>query len=60
VLRNLTNAGARVDVASAATLPASFELSMDNMRTSRRCSVIWRRIDAAGVAFAPPDRSGRR
>ena len=52
VVRNLTNIGARLDVATTAGIPDRFELSFENACHSRRaCRVVWRRHDRLGVAF---------
>lgn len=52
VVRNLTNSGAYLTVATAAGIPSTFELSFDNQCRSRRiCRVVWRCGDGLGVAF---------
>jgi hypothetical protein len=32
-------------------LPADFELTFDNLSTSRKCSLVWRQGDFTGVIF---------
>lgn len=52
VVRNLTNCGAYLTLATAASVPSTFELSVDNQCRSRRiCRVVWRCADGVGVAF---------
>lgn len=51
VVRNLTNLGACLHVARTTSIPAAFELTFDDGRSSRMCRVIWRRGDRLGVTF---------
>ena len=51
VVRNLTNSGACIHTQDAATMPNQFELCFGDLRTFRRCAVIWRTPDKLGVAF---------
>jgi hypothetical protein len=51
VVRNLTNRGACLHVAGTTGIPAAFELTFDDGRSSRGCRVIWRRADRVGVVF---------
>jgi methyl-accepting chemotaxis protein len=51
VVRNLTNLGACLHVASTTGIPATFELTFDDGRSRRACRVTWRRADRLGVAF---------
>jgi hypothetical protein len=51
-VRNLTNLGASVHLASSVGIPDVFALSFDFGRSSRRCRVIWRTENKIGVAFA--------
>ena len=75
-LKNLTNHGACLSVASTHGLPDAFELTFDHGRSRRPCRVIWRTSNKLGVSFdateediapltAPalnrhPERHGRR
>ena len=49
-LRNISDAGARLDVASVLGVPAYFDLKIDG-QPSRPCEVVWRSSDAIGIAF---------
>jgi hypothetical protein len=51
VVRNLTNVGARLHVASTAGIPANFALTFDGGRSSRACRMVWSRDDRLGVIF---------
>jgi hypothetical protein len=51
VVRDLTNVGACIHVADAASLPTGFELALGHLHTRRRCAVIWAEADRVGVAF---------
>jgi hypothetical protein len=51
VVRDLTNVGACLELASARTVPDAFDLTFDSARSSRRCQVRWRSQDRVGVAF---------
>jgi hypothetical protein len=48
---NLTNAGACLEFWTSSTLPEFFDLSFDSFRSRRRCRVLWRNENRAGVAF---------
>jgi hypothetical protein len=48
---NITNAGPGIRADGPDMLPQDFELSFDNFHTIRRCRLIWRQGDFAGVAF---------
>jgi hypothetical protein len=50
-VRDLTNRGACLELATASQPPDSFELSFDNFRTARHCRIAWRQADRLGVAF---------
>ena len=50
-VRNITNAGAGVELARVSILPLKFELSFDNFRTVRQCRLVWRWGGAIGLAF---------
>jgi hypothetical protein len=51
-LRNISDAGARLDVASVLGIPAVFDLKLDG-QPSRSCEVVWRSSGsgAIGIAF---------
>jgi hypothetical protein len=51
VVRNLTNAGAGVEVANTLDLPDDLNLTFDGNRTSRQCHLIWRKLNKTGVEF---------
>ncbi|MBU1336837.1 MAG: PilZ domain-containing protein [Alphaproteobacteria bacterium] len=51
-VRNLSEAGARLKVASIVGIPDSFQLAMDDGRKFA-CSVVWRTEAELGVAFSP-------
>jgi hypothetical protein len=55
-LRDIAERGAGIRLhRQIVLLPIEFELSEDNFRTVRRCRLVWRQTDFAGVAFV--DRS---
>ena len=49
-LRNISDAGARLDVASVVGVPEVFDLKLEG-QPSRSCEVVWRSSDAIGIAF---------
>jgi hypothetical protein len=51
VVRNLTDAGAGVDVSNTIDLPEAADLTLDGGRSSRRCRLVWRKISKTGVEF---------
>jgi hypothetical protein len=51
VVRNLTNAGAGVEVPNTIDLPEDLHLTFDGSRTARRCRLIWRKLSKTGVEF---------
>jgi hypothetical protein len=51
VVRNLTNVGAGIEVPNTIELPADLELSFSGSRTSRRCRLVWRKLNKTGVEF---------
>jgi diguanylate cyclase (GGDEF)-like protein len=59
VVRNLSQGGACVQVASIVGIPAVFELLIDGERESRACTTVWQAHNRIGVAFrareAPPE-----
>ena len=51
VVRNLSNEGACIELATTSDVPNEFEVSLDSFRTARRCLVKWRTITRMGIAF---------
>jgi hypothetical protein len=51
VVRNLTNAGAGVEVPNTIDLPEALDLTYNDGRSSRRCRLVWRKISKTGVEF---------
>jgi hypothetical protein len=50
-VRNLTNGGARVEIACAIYLPDRMDVTFDACRSFRSCRLAWRTTDAAGLEF---------
>jgi hypothetical protein len=50
-VRDLTEKGAGLNVASPLGIPPAFDLSLDGGRTLRPCRVAWWKADRIGVAF---------
>jgi hypothetical protein len=50
-VRNLSEAGAALDVPFAAAIPHEFKLIMTTDQVSKRCFVIWRKENRLGVTF---------
>ena len=57
IVRNLSDAGACLQLASPVGFPTTFELSLDGDRSLRSCRVIWHGADRIGVAFDGPTRT---
>jgi len=51
VARDLTNIGAGLEVPSANELSGSLDLTLDDGRSIRRCRLVWRKLNRAGVEF---------
>jgi hypothetical protein len=51
VVRDLTNAGAGVEVPNTIELPVGLDLTFDGDRSFRRCRLVWRKISKTGVEF---------
>jgi hypothetical protein len=51
VARDLTNIGAGLQVPSANGLPEYLDLTLDAGRSIRRCRLVWRKLNGAGVEF---------
>ena len=54
-VRNLSEAGAALDVPYAVTIPHEFTLIMETDGASRNCRVIWREDNRLGVTFEQVD-----
>jgi hypothetical protein len=54
-VRNLSKAGAALDVPYALAIPHEFTLIMETDQASRHCRVIWRKENRLGVAFEQVD-----
>ena len=54
-VRNLSEAGAALDVPHALAIPHEFKLITETDQASRHCRVIWRKENRIGVAFAQVD-----
>jgi hypothetical protein len=48
---DVTNKGARLDVATSSELPTIFQLSFDSCRSMRQCRIIWADQREVGVEF---------
>ena len=51
VVRDLSDRGARIEVADIRTIPSEFVLTFDTDGVARTCFVKWRRGDSLGVEF---------
>jgi hypothetical protein len=58
LVRNLSEGGACLQMASTAGLPSTFTLVFET--TSRPCRVIWRTDTQLGVTFRPDPRAARQ
>jgi PilZ domain len=52
-VRNVSASGACLLVGNGFLLPGDFKLTLDG--DTRRCDVVWRRLDRMGVSFRPVD-----
>jgi hypothetical protein len=50
-VRNISDGGACLEVASPIGIPPQFDLYIEKDQTSRTCLVIWRSANRIGVAF---------
>jgi PilZ domain-containing protein len=50
-VRNVTNSGARVQIANTVDLPNGLDLTFDGGRSLRPCRVVWRSVTETGVEF---------
>ena len=51
IVRDLSNHGACLQLASTAGLPDEFDLTFDAGRTLRRCHIVWQSACNVGVRF---------
>ena len=51
VVRNVTNSGARLQIANTIELPEGLSLTFDGGYSMRPCKVIWRSVAETGVEF---------
>jgi hypothetical protein len=54
VVRNVTNSGARVQIANTVELPDDLGLTFDGGYSIRQCRVVWRTMTETGVKFVRP------
>lgn len=50
-VRNISQTGARIDIASPVGVPEEFTLVIETDDSMRRCRAVWRREQQMGVAF---------
>ena len=53
IIRNLSESGAKLEVASVARIPRTFDLVVDKVRP-QACLVVWRSVKELGVQFQNP------
>ena len=51
-VRNMSEAGAALDVISPVGIPEQFNLVLDADHSSHRCNIVWRKEKRIGVTFA--------
>ena len=51
IVRNVTSAGAGVEIPNTIDLPEALDLTFDSGRSFRTCRLAWRKISATGVEF---------
>ena len=51
MVRNISETGAALEVASPLGIPETFNLVISGDHSSRRCQVAWRKDKRIGVAF---------
>ena len=54
-VRNLSETGAALQVASVVGIPTDFSLVIQSDNFNRKCRVVWRKLNWIGVAFEPDD-----
>jgi hypothetical protein len=50
-VRNVTNSGARIQIANTVDLPKEFEMTFDGGYSIRPCRLVWRTPTETGVEF---------
>lgn len=50
-VRNLSEKGAALEVASVVGIPTEFTLFIQSEHFNRKCRVVWRKLNRIGVAF---------
>ena len=55
LIRNMSEAGAKIVVAPDVGLPDVFDLVVPSRQTTYRARLRWRSLDEIGVAFSPSD-----
>ena len=53
IIRNMSETGAKLEVASVTRIPRTFDLVVDKVRP-QPCIVIWRAVKELGVQFRDP------
>ncbi len=53
IIRNLSETGAKLEVASVTRIPRTFDLIVDKVRP-QGCVVVWRAVKELGVQFLGP------
>src|SRR5882724_8541310 len=56
-VNELSDVGARINIASSFALPETFDLSIPQRGISCRAKLVWRRGDQAGVDFVDADQA---
>jgi PilZ domain len=51
VVRDLTDAGAGVELPNTIDLPGALDLTLNSGPPTRRCRVVWRKLSKTGVEF---------
>lgn len=55
IIRNLSDTGAKIEVASVTRIPRTFDLLVDKVRP-QSCAVVWRAVKEIGVQFMGPSQ----
>lgn len=53
IIRNLSETGAKLEVASVTKIPRTFDLLVDKVRP-QACAVVWRSMKELGIQFLGP------
>ena len=53
IIRNLSETGAKLEVASVTKIPLTFDLLVDKVRP-QSCAVVWRSMKELGIQFLGP------